>query len=299
MFSGLDVDEAYNLQVSWHLWYERSYATAHGWFDPYISTGPTVLIPAALFIPLHPLAARLVTIAYLVALTYVVQRWYTGSYVRTLLWFGSLWVLPHGQLYLTHVLGEIPGLFFVLAGFVAISKTRYGLGGVLLGLAVVTKQIYVLALVPLLFERKLRALLIALIPASAWQLLIICHTAGNREVVRALAWPRIDMFTDRLMMIGQELGINEWLWLVLSLVIWTWGAQRRNAPHVQLLSQFAWAYGSYYLLLYSNHHYRTLYPLLVVTVLICCIMSTWEKKKLPSAFLFFWYVLGLLTRLLH
>src|SRR5256885_11317293 len=63
--SFLDFDEGYNLQVSQNLHNHFLYETHLQLFDPRITTGPPILIPAAFLInTLQPLLPRLVMLLY-------------------------------------------------------------------------------------------------------------------------------------------------------------------------------------------------------------------------------------------
>lgn len=266
MFSALDFDEGYFLQVAWHIWYQSAYRSYYQWFDPYITTGPTVLLPASLFIPLHPLAPRIVILLYNICFIYITNRYYLGSSIRAFLWILLIILLPHSQIYLTHVLGEMPGLCLVIAGYTAITNKRKLLGGIVIGLAAITKQLYILSFVPLLFTRQWKTVLSAFVPVALWQMIVLMQgTAADRIITQALAWPRPDMFVQRFTMISHELGMPVWVWLMVSMIIWTYGAQRKQ---FLLLSMFCWTYATYYLLLYSNYSYRTFFSLLVATVLL-------------------------------
>ncbi len=267
MFGALDFDEAYFLQVAWHIWHYGVYGSFYQLFDPSITTGPTVILPASLFIPVHPLAPRMIMVMYGIALIVTVYRWYMLSLLHVLTWLLAIMVLPHAPMYLTHVLGEIPGLFFVVIGYVACLKKRLIWGGLLIGLAILTKQLYILAIIPLVLTRQWKVAIVALIPTALWQILLCAWTPGDGYggITRALAWPRPDMFMLRLSMIGRELHVSPLVWLLASYMIWTYGATQKRT---QALSMFCWTYGTYYLLLYSNYSYRTLFPLLVATVII-------------------------------
>lgn len=163
-------DEGINLQVPKNLLLYGKYATrsSDGFetFDLIITTGPTVLVPIyLLFRMLGPglLQARLVMGVYLVATIlafYLVTEHVFGR--RTALAASFLWValpvenpFPSGR----QVLGEVPAFFFFLLGALlwlqsvdVASKKRLLLAGLLFGLAMVTKSVYVLSVPVLLIS---------------------------------------------------------------------------------------------------------------------------------------------------
>lgn len=134
------------------------------YYGPTVGVGPTVMLPIAAAFKLFGiglLQARLVMALYLLATIYIFYRLADilgGSrfaWVATALLIASRGValLEYGR----QVLGEVPGLFFVVAGFALWFATwekaswrQLGLVGLLLGLAMVTKNQYLLVLAPTL-----------------------------------------------------------------------------------------------------------------------------------------------------
>lgn len=133
-------------------------------FGPTIGIGPTVLLPIAGMFKLFGiglLQARIVMALYLLAaivMFYFLARWLGDTrfaVVATALLITSRGVatLEYGR----QVLGEVPGLFFVIAGLVvwfrAWDKAQWSrliVAGILFGLAVVTKYQYLIAFAPVL-----------------------------------------------------------------------------------------------------------------------------------------------------
>ena len=94
------------------------------YYGPTVGVGPTVMLPIAAVFKLFGiglLQARLVMILYLLATIYVFYRlaWVLGN--QRLAWVATaLLVASRGVSLLEYgrqVLGEVPGLFFVVAGF--------------------------------------------------------------------------------------------------------------------------------------------------------------------------------------
>jgi 4-amino-4-deoxy-L-arabinose transferase-like glycosyltransferase len=133
-------------------------------YGPTVGVGPTVMLPIALVFRLFGiglLQARLVMALYLLATVYVFYRLAHGFGGRRLAWVATaLLITSRGVSLLEYgrqVLGEVPGLFFMTAGlalwFAAWEKAgwrRLGLVGLLLGLATITKNQYLLVLAPTL-----------------------------------------------------------------------------------------------------------------------------------------------------
>lgn len=185
-----------------------AYVSSEGFrtYGPTLSVGPTVMLPIALVFKLFGIGlvqARLVMVAYLL-LTFVL------SYRLTRHLYGSMVALMAGFLLLTsrgvnileygrQVLGEVPALFFWLAGvllwFRPEMKLRRIASGIFFGLAMITKNQIALIIPPTLvvvwglnalYYRRLRhadfalPLVIALGIYAAWMaILLIFLGDGN------------------------------------------------------------------------------------------------------------------------
>lgn len=133
-------------------------------YGPTIGVGPTVMLPLAAAFQLFGiglLQARLVMVLFLLGTIVLFYRLTYQLGGRWLAWVGTalLVVTPGVALveFGRQVLGEVPGLFFVVAGLTLWFKEwpaakwgRLALVGVLLGLAMVTKHQYLLLLAPAL-----------------------------------------------------------------------------------------------------------------------------------------------------
>lgn len=134
------------------------------YYGPTTGVGPTVLLPIAGAFKLFRvglLQARLVIVLYLLAAIFVFFRLACRVGGARLAWVATaLLVASNGVAlveYGRQVLGEVPGFFFMAAGlwvwFTDWEKAgwrRLGLVGLLFGLATVTKNQYLLVLVPAL-----------------------------------------------------------------------------------------------------------------------------------------------------
>ena len=171
--SPLGYDESYNLQVPWYLAHTHRYATDGSLytdygvrdFDALISTGPTVLFPiglAYMIVGSNLWVARALMSAWFVALaaaSYVLGRrigghWAAYAAVLAVLavntgaeWpvAGSGW--PNGYVAGPgDVLGEIPAAALLMWAAITMSDHRWRASGTLLGFAILTKVLAVIAL---------------------------------------------------------------------------------------------------------------------------------------------------------
>ena len=158
----LTYDASYNMQVVEHLAHEGRYATdgavhdgTSRLFDPYISTGPVVLVPAAVLVQVlgdHLWIYRLVPLAgflLLLGAACVLGRRVAGR-LGAVAVPASLLVIDTSRTYpgspLTSpgdVLGELTCAGLVVCAALALHRPRRA--GLLLGLAVMTKLLAVLA----------------------------------------------------------------------------------------------------------------------------------------------------------
>ena len=134
------------------------------YYGPTIGVGPTVMLPiAAMFkvFGIGLLQARIVMALYLLAAVYVFYclvehldgKWVAWIALALILSSRSVLILDYGR----QLLGEVPGLFFILlAIYLWFSKwnendwKRLALIGLLFGLAMITKYQYLLFLAPTL-----------------------------------------------------------------------------------------------------------------------------------------------------
>lgn len=134
------------------------------YYGPTVGVGPTVMLPIAAAFKLFGiglLQARLVMVLYLLAAIYAFYRLAVVLGGHRLAWVATaLLVTSRGVSLIEYgrqVLGEVPGLFFMVAGLslwlAAWEKAgwrRLTVVGLLLGLAMVTKNQYLLVLAPTL-----------------------------------------------------------------------------------------------------------------------------------------------------
>ncbi|MCS6828884.1 MAG: glycosyltransferase family 39 protein [Caldilinea sp.] len=240
-------------------------------FGPTIGVGPTVMLPIAAAFQLFGiglLQARLVMALYLAAATllmFLLARWLLGlrsALVATalLLTMPAIGTVEYGR----QVLGEVPGLAFMAAGFL-LWFTRWQrsrlweltLVGALLGLSVVTKYQYLLVLGATLlaawglnlfyFKLPQRLFLIPGVVAAlifgAWQLFTLVYlgpaTIGeNLAMLREVTAGAAAVFSPPLMMraLGELFSAKSFLWTLFPALLYASYALLR-APGKANLSQ--------------------------------------------------------------
>ena len=166
-----EFDESYNLQIVQNLRSGNGYATNGAFrgsgpylFDPYISTGPSVLFPiwiVSTILRNTLLASRLVMIGYFVfmlALLYrLVPKSNFGRFTYGLMLMSILpIVIATNPLY---VLGEPPAITFFIMATVAMKRGKTALTGVALAAVILCKLNFVLAALAFLFFALMRVVL--------------------------------------------------------------------------------------------------------------------------------------------
>ena len=166
-----EFDESYNLQIVQNLRSGNGYATNGAFrglgpylFDPYISTGPSVLFPiwiVSTIVRNTLLASRLVMIGYFVfmlALLYrLVPKSNFGRFTYGLMLMSILpIVIATNPLY---VLGEPPAIAFFIMATVAMKRGKTALTGVALAAVILCKLNFVLAVLAFLFFALMRVVL--------------------------------------------------------------------------------------------------------------------------------------------
>ena len=225
-------------------------------YGPTVGVGPTVMLPIAALFQLFGvglLQARLVMALYLLATVYVLYRLARGLGGQRLAWAATaLLITSRGVSLLEYgrqVLGEVPGLFFMAAGltlwFAAWERSswrRLVLVGLLLGLATITKNQYLLVLAPTLGLVWLANLVyyrtapqrVFIVPGlvvaacfALWQIYMILYlgpaTAGeNLASLRVATAGAAMVFSPSLMMRGikELLSLNVYMGLLLPVLVY-------------------------------------------------------------------------------
>ncbi len=155
---GINFDEAYILQAPSSLVTQDTYRTTYDGgkvLDAGLTTGPTVLLPIGLVFKLFGIGiyqARVIALLYFLSMliiTYFVSKTLYDSVTAFYILLFIL-LLPHMFFFGLKVLGEIPTAFFILIACLYLVKDKPFLFGIFLGLAFLTKFIFVL-LIPTVF----------------------------------------------------------------------------------------------------------------------------------------------------
>jgi hypothetical protein len=205
----LNHDEAFNLQVSLNVALGNGYQTWYGGPHPLdlrITTGPTVLLPAAAVLRVLPPTAeagRLVMTLFFVA--FLVTVYYFGKLLlprqHRLFFLVSIFFLlgiPTFNQHCTFVLGEVPSITFYLLGLIAIAPSEGGprtwsFAGFCFGLAVLTK-ISLLLCFPILLIT----------------LGMVCYPRGLVTVVAAVGLCTVGSALPLLVWHGYKLSMLGW-----------------------------------------------------------------------------------------
>lgn len=177
---GMHYDEGYHLQVPLSLVTQGQYASTKdgsGAFDPYVSPGPTLLVPIAGSLALlgpGVFQARLVMLVFLAAmlvLLWLVTRRLFGDWEAAAA-LAVAAVSPSALLSGATVLGEMPGVVFLLGAVFALTQRRFRAAGLLVGLAALTKFVFIVAFAP--------------IAACAWASAAAAPAGERRQAARPL-----------------------------------------------------------------------------------------------------------------
>jgi hypothetical protein len=142
--------------------YATHYNKDYQMFNPVITTGPSVLLPIAFFFKLfginYVVARLLMIVFYLLFLIilYFLVREFFGSFVAALSSI-SIGFLPTTFIMAINTLGEIPATLYLLFGFLMLklhdkhnNKKWLIISGISFGLSVLSKQIFIISIVPII-----------------------------------------------------------------------------------------------------------------------------------------------------
>lgn len=228
----LGFDEAYNLQVVENIARGVGYASfgvlrgdGPWFFDPYVTTGPTVLLPLAfawwatggsIFI------VRLLMVCilwlYVFALERLTSLWYAKrlSFAISVGALSALMLSTYAQIGNPGaVVGELPGAMLVLWGAYFLCRQKYFVASLILGLAVQTKAVYLVPCVALLVcaalliawrYKKTRTTIriigamafVAILPTLLFELYRLQHFGGIIEYLHSIDELRRFVWTQTL-----------------------------------------------------------------------------------------------------
>ena len=141
--SPFDFDEGVGLSMSKILFQTGKYSSYETPFDPVITVGPTVYFPTALtFVFGNVFLPRFIILIYSSLLIYVVISKFLKGDTSKILFLWLLCLTPYYFYFSAHVLGEVPAIFYSLAGLYFLNNKKYFLSGIFLALSIITKNIF-------------------------------------------------------------------------------------------------------------------------------------------------------------
>lgn len=217
----------------------KSYMTGHGWqksytfpwepfrghfFDSGVSTGPTVLMPALFFSLLmqqiSPPLLHLFIFSHVIFIWFALIKIRAASAARALfLWIILATLTP--EINMTQFLGEFPAACWLVLGVSCLAtagihcnRIEALVAGAVLGCAVLTKLVFLLAVIPVflaacLLNRQKPKMLLMLgcgifLPFIIWHLYQLIHV-GNLETYLTVQ----KQFTDRIFNSQNGAGIGQ------------------------------------------------------------------------------------------
>jgi hypothetical protein len=320
LFTSVDFDEGYNLQVSYLLHTNPlNYASFYSIFDSNITTGPTVLIPAAFFInDQSSLLPRIVMFLYAVIFLFLALKYVFTSKLQRIIFLILVILTPLFYFFSSHILGELPGFAFLLLSLITLSKKHYLTAGLFLACSIITKQVYLFGVLPVFllfllthtFSRKQLCYLSLhsaqtvsgfLIMFFLWFVYILTAVhfsyssfvkiiQDNIQAMRALSQPQLALIDQRLDMLRYVFGINGILAvIVMGVVCWYIFknlGKHRNRIAISL-AFYCLIYLLYFLFRGSTFWYRQFYPavlafIIIVPVFIDTIIANKNKIQLAA-----------------
>ncbi len=154
---GINFDEALFLQVPSSLVTQGSYSTTYDGgmpFDPWVTTGPTVLLPIYLvfnYFGIGIYQARIIMLIYfllMLSISFLTSRHLFG--IASAIGTSTLILLmPQMFFFGLKVVGEVPAAFYMLLAVMLLAKEKPLFSGFFMGLAVLTKFVFSLFVLPL------------------------------------------------------------------------------------------------------------------------------------------------------
>lgn len=310
-------DEAYNIQIPLHLKSSFQYATFDSVFDMNITTGPTVLIPAAFFYhSSHPTLPRVVTAIYsLIFLIYILKNFFTNR-IEKIFYLILINITPLFFLFSTVILGEIPGFVLLFFCYIALSRSKYLVAGLLLALSIITKNIYILGVFPLIIQLILAFYNTKTIPFKYYKRFFIGFIAVfiiwglytfyqfnfnlslySQYLSDAVSFTRsrghyqLGAIEKRFSMIAYTLNIGGAFFIFMMLFIAGFVGIKNKQFSVRSLSIFTIVYLLYYVLFGATNWYRHFFPsilsfLLIIPYFIRSFFETFnfERKLIATVF---------------
>jgi hypothetical protein len=317
MFSPVDFDEGGNLlvSVSLHSTHFLNYSTFDALFDPQVSTGPTILIPAALLINNNnPLLPRIVMLIYAVIFIFICLKYLFNTKVQQIIFLVLITLTPLFYFFSSHVLGELPGFVFLLLSLLVLKNHKYFLCGLFFALSILTKQIYIFSLIAILFlyfstqQLYIRLIIFRTLKISSGTLSIlgfwffyIYAASGfslmryfeilnkNSEFVRMLAQPSLKLIDQRLAMIEYVFTVNGLILLLIVIIVCVYiiNKSRKGNQIAAALASYCLFYSIYYIFQGSTFWYRHFFPavLAFITIFPFFIDNVYRKNNVKQILL--------------
>lgn len=167
----LEFDSSFNLNVVKNFVSNGIYGTSvylvdgqkYYWFDPWITTGPSVLIPTSflallfrdyIFAPRYImnlyLIAFFVLFALIIRLMFKDSNWKTNLIVNIVIAFIFTAINSNIIALGVHTLGEIPGYAYLFTSILLLHKKKYLGSGIMLGLTLLAKLQFIFFVAPLM-----------------------------------------------------------------------------------------------------------------------------------------------------
>lgn len=288
--SPFDYDEGVGLILTKIIFQTGKYSSYESAFDYIITVGPTVYFPAAMTLVFGNLFfPRLIISAYSLLFIYFTTKIFTKNISKVFFLF-LLCLTPYFFYFSSHVLGEIPALFFSITGLYFLDKKRFFLSGTLLALSIITKNVFVLSLAPALYifvkNRKnisLDKIFIFMIPffliGAGWELykfqafqFSIERYMGNLYMFlkhnRAISEPHFEYIPGRLSMLTGTFGVNGILLLIFMVLISLYTFFKNNNNLLKSIAIYTLVYLLYFFLFGATVWYRHLFPSVVLFIIV-------------------------------
>lgn len=319
LFTSVDFDEGYNLQISYNLSRNfLNYATFDGLFDSNITTGPALLIPTSFFINhASHLLPRVIMLIFTIIFIFVCHVYmYTGR-LQKILFLILITLTPLFYFFSSHVLGEIPGFTFFLISLITLSKKKYFFSGFFIMLSIFTKQVYIFGILSVLLEFLLIHIFFKSQRVSVWKnaalliigtltVIIIWHMyiltavgfsyqqfanviTENMKTANTLTQPKLSLIDKRIDMLSYVFGMHGLAFVILIFTICRVIIKKLRYNFIAVsLSFFSIFYTLYFLFLGATNWYRHFFPVtlsLIVIVPLFIDNLFYEKKRAHFLFL--------------
>lgn len=308
--SPFEFDESVNLILARNLFQNGIYSTYERVFDPVITTGPTVLIPASLSLVFNnQYFPRLIPLIYTYLLLFFVLEKILRNIWLKIVFLLMFIVTPYSSYFASHVLGEIPAIYFSLAALYFLNRKNYFWGGLSFGLAIFTKNIFILTAIPCLYyfycfrkeigKKEIMRFFVPLIALFViWEIyrFVTVGFSINSYFDSLLQFARYQkglsksnpsLFFDRIDLFGFIFGFNGFLiyFSIILLLASTFLGQDR---FIKSISIFTFFYLQYFVILGYESWYRHLFPVIVFFLIILASkVEEIDIGKLKYAFILF------------